>query len=91
MILAPAGRPARAARRRAAAGALGLRARRVAARAAVAHWLRADERRLIGEWRVRSASHAIWPALALCVPGNIVPDFPLINKSFNLCYACSDK
>ncbi len=55
------------------------------------HWLRADERGTIGEWRVRSASHALWPALALAVPGNIVPDFPLINKSFNLCYACTDK
>ena len=55
------------------------------------HWLRADERGAIGEWRVRAASHAIWPALALAVPGNIVPDFPLINKSFNLCYACTDK
>ena len=22
--------------------------------------------------------------------GNIVPDFPLVNKSFNLCYACAD-
>ena len=55
------------------------------------HWLRADARGAIGEWRVRSASHAIWPAVAMAVPGNIVPDFPLINKSFNLCYACSDK
>ena len=55
------------------------------------HWLRADARGAIGEWRVRSASHAIWPAVALAVPGNIVPDFPLINKSFNLCYACTDK
>ena len=55
------------------------------------HWLRADERGAIGEWRVRSASHAAWPALAVATPGNIVPDFPLINKSFNLCYACTDK
>ena len=55
------------------------------------HWLRADARGTIGEWRVRSATHAIWPAVALAVPGNIVPDFPLINKSFNLCYACTDK
>jgi Ni,Fe-hydrogenase III large subunit/Ni,Fe-hydrogenase III component G len=55
------------------------------------HWLRAGEAGAIGEWRVRSASHATWPALALAVPGNIVPDFPLINKSFNLCYACTDK
>ena len=30
-------------------------------------------------------------AVAQAVPGNIVPDFPLINKSFNLCYACCDK
>lgn len=60
-------------------------------RGLLTHWLRADERGRIGEWRVRSASHAIWPALALTVPGNIVPDFPLINKSFNLCYACADR
>lgn len=60
-------------------------------RGLLSHWLRADERGLIGEWRVRSASHAIWPAVAMSVPGNIVPDFPLINKSFNLCYACTDK
>ena len=54
-------------------------------------WLRADESGRIGEWRVRSASHATWPAVALSVQGNIVPDFPLINKSFSLCYACTDK
>ena len=64
-------------------------------RGLLSHWLRAESGAagpgVIGEWRVRSASHAIWPALALAVPGNIVPDFPLINKSFNLCYACTDK
>lgn len=31
-----------------------------------------------------------WPALEHAVTGNIVPDFPLINKSFNLSYAGSD-
>jgi len=25
------------------------------------------------------------------VPGDLVPDFPLINKSFELCYACTDR
>ena len=60
-------------------------------RGLTSHWLRCDARGRIGDWRVRSASHAIWPAMALAVPGNIVPDFPLINKSFNLCYACTDK
>ncbi len=31
-----------------------------------------------------------WPALAYAVIGNIVPDFPLINKSFNLSYSGQD-
>lgn len=31
-----------------------------------------------------------WPALEYAVLGNIVPDFPLINKSFNLSYAGAD-
>jgi len=31
-----------------------------------------------------------WPAIEHCIMGNIVPDFPLINKSFNLSYAGPD-
>src|SRR5574340_168555 len=31
-----------------------------------------------------------WPALEHAVLGNIVPDFPLINKSFNLSYSGQD-
>jgi len=31
-----------------------------------------------------------WPALEHAVMGNIVPDFPLINKSFNLSYSGPD-
>ena len=31
-----------------------------------------------------------WPALEYAILGNIVPDFPLINKSFNLSYAGQD-
>jgi len=31
-----------------------------------------------------------WPVLEHAVIGNIVPDFPLINKSFNLSYSGSD-
>ncbi|MEQ1831662.1 MAG: NADH-quinone oxidoreductase subunit C [Candidatus Eisenbacteria bacterium] len=61
------------------------------ARGLLSHWLRLGPDGLIADWRVRSGSHALWPALAQSVPGNIVPDFPLINKSFNLCYACCDK
>jgi len=50
-----------------------------------------DEERKIYRCRVRSASYANWPAVPLTVPGNIVPDFPLINKSFELCYSCCDR
>ena len=31
-----------------------------------------------------------WPVLEHAIIGNIVPDFPLINKSFNLSYAGAD-
>jgi Ni,Fe-hydrogenase III large subunit/Ni,Fe-hydrogenase III component G len=31
-----------------------------------------------------------WPVLQHAIMGNIVPDFPLINKSFNLSYSGSD-
>jgi Ni,Fe-hydrogenase III large subunit/Ni,Fe-hydrogenase III component G len=31
-----------------------------------------------------------WPALEYAILGNIVPDFPLINKSFNLSYSGQD-
>ncbi|HZK52899.1 MAG TPA: NADH-quinone oxidoreductase subunit C [Desulfosporosinus sp.] len=54
-------------------------------------WLMLDEESNIYRCRVRSASYANWPAVPLTVPGNIVPDFPLINKSFELCYSCCDR
>jgi Ni,Fe-hydrogenase III large subunit len=41
--------------------------------------------------RLRTSSYANWPALAPAVVGNLLPDFPLINKSFELCYACVDR
>ncbi len=41
--------------------------------------------------RLRTASYANWPALATAVTGSLLPDFPLINKSFELCYACVDR
>jgi len=41
--------------------------------------------------RLRTGSYANWPALAHATAGNLLPDFPLINKSFELCYACVDR
>lgn len=55
------------------------------------HYLAVNEQGRIDRYMVRSASYANWPAVPLAVQGNIVPDFPLINKSFELCYACLDR
>jgi Ni,Fe-hydrogenase III large subunit len=38
----------------------------------------------------RTASFRNWRGAENLVPGNIVPDFPLINKSFNMSYAGTD-
>jgi Ni,Fe-hydrogenase III large subunit len=41
--------------------------------------------------RLRTGSYANWPVVAHSAAGNLLPDFPLINKSFELCYACADR
>jgi len=40
---------------------------------------------------IQSPSFQNWPALPLAMPGNIIADFPLINKSFNLSYSGCDR
>jgi Ni,Fe-hydrogenase III large subunit/Ni,Fe-hydrogenase III component G len=40
---------------------------------------------------IKSPSFQNWPALPLTMPGNIIADFPLINKSFNLSYSGCDR
>jgi Ni,Fe-hydrogenase III large subunit/Ni,Fe-hydrogenase III component G len=54
-------------------------------------WLRAGADGTVDRLRLRSASFANWPVVAAAAAGNLVPDFPLINKSFELCYACTDR
>lgn len=55
------------------------------------HFVSFDARGLIDRYHHRSASYVNWQAVPHTVPGNIVPDFPLINKSFELCYSCTDR
>ncbi len=45
----------------------------------------------VGRVRLRTGSYANWPAVAQAAATNLLPDFPLINKSFELCYACADR
>lgn len=59
-------------------------------RGANAHYVEFNGGR-IARYRIRSASFANWPLIMTAVPGNLIGDFPLINKSFELCYACCDR
>jgi Ni,Fe-hydrogenase III large subunit len=45
----------------------------------------------VGRVHLRTGSYANWPAVAHAAATNLLPDFPLINKSFELCYACVDR
>jgi Ni,Fe-hydrogenase III large subunit/Ni,Fe-hydrogenase III component G len=55
------------------------------------HWVATDARGEIARVKVTDPSFLNWPGLAHAVPGNIVPDFPVINKSFNLSYSGNDR
>lgn len=55
------------------------------------HWIMFGENNTIYRYRIRSAAYSNWPVVPLAVAGNIVPDFPVINKSFELCYSCCDR
>lgn len=54
------------------------------------HWVMAGENNTVFRYKIRTPSFCNWPPLCHAVNGNIVPDFPLINKSFNLSYAGND-
>jgi Ni,Fe-hydrogenase III large subunit len=59
-------------------------------RGEILYMVMAGEQGRIHRCKVRDPSFANWPAIQWAVPGNIIPDFPLINKSFNLSYAGTD-
>jgi Ni,Fe-hydrogenase III large subunit len=54
------------------------------------HWVTAGENNSLARVKVKDPSFANWPALNYAILKNIVPDFPLVNKSFNLSYAGND-
>ena len=49
-----------------------------------------DSRGVISRVDVRDPSFLNWTALSYAAVRNVVPDFPLINKSFNLSYSGND-
>lgn len=55
------------------------------------HWVSTDDQGAIARVKVTDPSFLNWPGLIQAVPGNIIPDFPVINKSFNLSYSGNDR
>ncbi len=59
-------------------------------RGPVLYWLKTDQTGLIQRCKIVDPSFFNWQGLAYAVLGNIIPDFPLCNKSFDLSYAGND-
>jgi Ni,Fe-hydrogenase III large subunit/Ni,Fe-hydrogenase III component G len=59
-------------------------------RGSVFYWVKSDKEGNPLRVKLRSPSYCNWPVVPFAVRGNIVPDFPLINKSFNLSYSGCD-
>jgi Ni,Fe-hydrogenase III large subunit len=59
-------------------------------RGPVLYWVKTNKDGLIDRCKIVDASFHNWQGLAYAVPGNIVPDFPLCNKSFDLSYSGND-
>ena len=59
-------------------------------RGAIVHWLMVDHEGKLFRVKVKDPSFANWPALSFALLENIVPDFPLCNKSFNQSYSGND-
>jgi Ni,Fe-hydrogenase III large subunit len=59
-------------------------------RGEIIYWLQSGPAREINRCMVRDPSSVNWLGLEQSIPGNIVPDFPLCNKSFNQSYSGHD-
>jgi Ni,Fe-hydrogenase III large subunit len=60
-------------------------------RGEIFHWVRTAPGNRLARCKVKDPSLQNWPALTEAILGNIVPDFPVVNKSFNLSYSGTDR
>ncbi len=54
------------------------------------HWITTREAGEINRYCVKDPSFNNWTGVAIAVRGNLVTDFPICNKSFNLSYSGND-
>jgi Ni,Fe-hydrogenase III large subunit/Ni,Fe-hydrogenase III component G len=59
-------------------------------RGTIVHRVEIDSDQQLTRVKIVDPSFLNWPALPVALAGTIVPDFPLVNKSFNLSYAGND-
>ncbi|MBN2654928.1 MAG: NADH-quinone oxidoreductase subunit C [Nitrospirae bacterium] len=59
-------------------------------RGSLFYWVKSDHEGSVFRVKLRSPSYCNWSAMPFAVNGDIVPDFPLTNKSFNLSYSGCD-
>ena len=59
-------------------------------RGAIVHWLMADANGRLFRAKIMDPSFLNWPSLSHALLKNIVPDFPLCNKSYNQSYSGND-
>jgi Ni,Fe-hydrogenase III large subunit len=59
-------------------------------RGTIVHWVMTDRAGQLYRVKVKDPSFVNWPALSFALLKNIVPDFPLCNKSFNQSYSGND-
>jgi Ni,Fe-hydrogenase III large subunit len=60
-------------------------------RGEVVHWVKTDSSGKIARWKITDPSFHNWKGVTVAARNNIVPDFPVINKSFNLSYSGNDR
>jgi Ni,Fe-hydrogenase III large subunit/Ni,Fe-hydrogenase III component G len=60
-------------------------------RGEILYWVRTGQGNRIERCKIKDPSINNWPALVEAVQGNIIADFPVINKSFNLSYSGTDR
>ena len=60
-------------------------------RGEIFHWIRTAGEGRLARCKIKDPSLQNWPALSEAILGNIIPDFPVVNKSFNLSYSGTDR
>ncbi len=60
-------------------------------RGSIVYFVATDAGGEISRVQARDASFLNWAAFPHAIAGNVIPDFPLINKSFNLSYSGYDR